>query len=331
MMENSDRPMVSVIIPVYNAKKYLARCLDSILAQTVEDIEIVAVNDCSTDDSLSLLQEYAMRDPRVTIVDKKNNEGSLMARHTGYNCARGRYFFFCDADDFMPSDALETLLDEKRRSGTDMVVADVTLYREDGKMMKLNRTGRKITSSEEYLRGIVNGRNNALYGILFRREIFDGSDYPAIIGFGPSDDRLLLTDILFKYRPSVTSIDKSVYYYFVNNQSMTRNKYTDAKLRAVINGLFTSYYALNNLTDEYREDYDRFMAKNLSFYIERGYSADIIMNFNDDARRLLQYSSMKALTGTRRAVHSIMCRKSRMYQRITDFMRQMLWRFKGKA
>ena len=74
-------PKVSVIVPVYNIEKYLSKCLDSLLAQTLADIEIICVNDCSTDGSLRLLQEYAGKDNRIKIIDFEKNQGAAVARN----------------------------------------------------------------------------------------------------------------------------------------------------------------------------------------------------------------------------------------------------------
>ena len=91
---------LSVIIPVYNMEKYLAACLDSVLNQTVRDIEIICVNDGSTDQSLNILQEYALKDPRITIINQAN-KGLAAARNTGMQVASGAYYAFVDSDDLL--------------------------------------------------------------------------------------------------------------------------------------------------------------------------------------------------------------------------------------
>ena len=102
---------VSVIIPVYNVEKYLRECLESVVSQTLEDIEIIAVNDGSPDNSLSILKEYSAKDSRIVIIDKQN-EGVGKARNDGINAASGEFLAFMDSDDFYPSaDVLKTLYD----------------------------------------------------------------------------------------------------------------------------------------------------------------------------------------------------------------------------
>jgi glycosyltransferase involved in cell wall biosynthesis len=102
-------PQVSVIVPVYNAGKYLAPCLDSILAQTLKEIEVVCVDDGSTDGSPALLDEYAARDPRVAIIHQANG-GSAVARNAGLEAASAPYIGFVDSDDWIEPETYETAL-----------------------------------------------------------------------------------------------------------------------------------------------------------------------------------------------------------------------------
>lgn len=102
-------PRVSVIIPVYNTEKYLRECLDSVINQTLRDIEIICINDGSTDNSLEILKEYATKDERIKIIDKKN-EGVATARNIGIKRTSGEYVIFIDPDDYYPAnDILEIL------------------------------------------------------------------------------------------------------------------------------------------------------------------------------------------------------------------------------
>lgn len=98
-------PKISIIIPVYNVQDYLAMCLDSVCYQSMKDIEIICVNDGSTDNSLAVLHAYKRRDKRIIIIDKEN-EGSGVARNTGLEIARGEYVYFVDGDDWLEQDVL---------------------------------------------------------------------------------------------------------------------------------------------------------------------------------------------------------------------------------
>ncbi|MBR0197516.1 MAG: glycosyltransferase [Kiritimatiellae bacterium] len=109
---------VSVIVPVFNTSKYLARCLDSILSQTQKDFELIAINDGSSDNSAEILSQYASRDSRIIIVTQRN-KGLSAARNSGLKIARGEWIMFVDSDDFIPCDAIEKFLlaaDESKES-----------------------------------------------------------------------------------------------------------------------------------------------------------------------------------------------------------------------
>lgn len=115
-------PKVSVIIPVYNVERYLGECLDSILGQTLKDIEVLCVDDGSTDGSDAVLDGYAARDPRVRVV-RQANAGAGPARNAGLAVARGEYVAFCDPDDFCRPDMLARLYAEAVRGNCDLVVS----------------------------------------------------------------------------------------------------------------------------------------------------------------------------------------------------------------
>lgn len=106
------QPIVSIIIPVYNAEKYLCDCLDSIVNQTLQDIEIICVDDKSTDNSLSVLEKWAEKDSRIRIIAQRENTRQGGARNVGMDCARGKYLWFIDADDYIDIDAVSYLVDK---------------------------------------------------------------------------------------------------------------------------------------------------------------------------------------------------------------------------
>lgn len=120
---------VSVVMPVYNASSYLAAALDSLLSQTLSDIEIICVDDGSTDGCLEILKEYRERDARVRIVTQ-NNAGQSRARNSGLRRARGVYVAFMDADDFCEGEWLRTVYDLAESTQADIAVAGYDLYRD---------------------------------------------------------------------------------------------------------------------------------------------------------------------------------------------------------
>ena len=116
-------PSVSIIVPVYNTKPFLSQCIESILGQSLKDFEAIFVNDGSTDGSDAVLNDYANRDPRMTVITKQN-QGVSAARNDGLRAAKGEYLFFADSDDWLDEDGLSSVLEAARRLDADVVSAD---------------------------------------------------------------------------------------------------------------------------------------------------------------------------------------------------------------
>lgn len=124
-------PKVSIVIPVYNTRKYLDKCMESVLNQTLKDIEILLVDDGSTDDSPALCDEYARQDSRISVIHKKNG-GLTSAWKRGSSEATGEYIGYLDSDDFIASDMYERLYERAATTGADIVCCGLThLYEDD--------------------------------------------------------------------------------------------------------------------------------------------------------------------------------------------------------
>ncbi|MBW1764163.1 MAG: glycosyltransferase, partial [Deltaproteobacteria bacterium] len=121
-------PAISVQIPVYNAEKYLAECLDSILQQTFTDFEVICVDDGSTDASVAILNEYAKKDSRVFVFQHETNKGTLQARKTAFEKAEGKYMVFVDADDIAKPNMFEELYTKASKTYLDLVQCGATIY-----------------------------------------------------------------------------------------------------------------------------------------------------------------------------------------------------------
>lgn len=125
---------VSVLVAVYNAEKYLCRCLDSLLAQTLENIQIICIDDCSTDASLTILRGYAAKDARINVLHLEHNRGQAHARNQGLQIATGEYIAFLDSDDWMDSDTLEKAVEVfDGNEATDCVLLTPVYVYEDGR------------------------------------------------------------------------------------------------------------------------------------------------------------------------------------------------------
>ena len=114
-------PKVSVIIPVYNVEKYLVECLNSVTNQTLKDIEIICVNDGSTDNSADILDNYAQKDSRIIVIHKEN-EGVSVARNLGIDKSTGEYLMFVDSDDILTLTACQKAYDTVTKDNSDMLI-----------------------------------------------------------------------------------------------------------------------------------------------------------------------------------------------------------------
>lgn len=127
-------PKVSVIMPVYNVEPYLGRCLDSLIHQTLSDIEIVCVDDCSTDGSLRVLNEWAAKDVRIKVITSSQNGGAAVARNKGLDVAQGQYLGFVDPDDFIDLCYYEKLYNKAEETGADIVKCVRKIVAKDGQI-----------------------------------------------------------------------------------------------------------------------------------------------------------------------------------------------------
>lgn len=172
-------PKISVIVAIYNAEKYLNQCIDSILNQTLRDIEIICVNDGSTDTSLKIIEEYAEKDKRIVVVNQKN-QGAGAARNNGMRHAKGEFLSFLDADDFFENNMLEEAYRAARVANADICVFAADLYVQNEDIYKpcswsfrkqyfpLNETFNP--KNDKYRENIFRMYNGWAWDKLFKRE-----------------------------------------------------------------------------------------------------------------------------------------------------------------
>lgn len=323
-----SRPKVSVLIPVYNVENYLRRCLDSVLHQSLEDIEVVCVDDASPDGSARILQEYASSDKRVRIITKSRNEGLMMARKTGYMNAEGEYLFFLDSDDYIPGDALEILYGKAAESDADIAVGDFSFETPEGRRTPASRTKRLTTEPRSYQLAIMNGTLCTIWGSLFHRRLFEGRTFEAFMNHSFGEDRVLLAQLLTvsqKIRP----VSRITYYYCRNSGAMTQRRLSDKQLSQVLKALVWTRDFLKN-DAEYRQASTRHYLKYLSFLLESGYNRRLIETYADENAELLEFTRSRKIIGTRLALHTSLCRHLPPYRIAAAAGRRMLRKILGR-
>lgn len=146
-----EKIAISVIIPVYNVEKYLEECLESVITQDIRELEIICINDGSTDGSQEILNAYAKKDNRIVIVNQKN-QGLSCARNAGIDCARGEYLFFLDSDDCLAEHALKKLYSSAQEENVEILTFDAECFYETEELRKREYKDNYYRKKREYAR-----------------------------------------------------------------------------------------------------------------------------------------------------------------------------------
>lgn len=227
-------PSISVIVPVYQAEKFLHRCVDSVCRQTFPDWELILVDDGSTDGSPALCDQLAAKDRRVRVFHRKKNQGVSEARNLGLNEAKGDYIAFLDADDCYEFHALETLWNLREESGADAAACGLTYLWPDGKQSVQSQLPAGIFGQEEIRKMLV----HPLVGDRLTQPVFNGYSVCYLfsaemirknhIAFdGPYlEDELFVLEYFCCAR-SLAVTDQPLYRYFLHGESATHHYMAD--------------------------------------------------------------------------------------------------------
>ena len=219
-------PLISVIVPIYNVEKYLRRCVDSILAQTYKNLEVILVDDGSPDACPAICDEYAQKDKRIKVVHKQNG-GVSSARNTGLDVATGDYIAFVDSDDYIEVDMYETLLNTMQREQTDLVICNnynnyqnkvyIASKYDSGKIDITSEEGRRLIVASEEINTSVPW--NKLYKKSVLSERFDES-----ISWG--EDQKFNYNYISNCK-SIFYISKPLYHYIADFSLLTVKAYSN--------------------------------------------------------------------------------------------------------
>ncbi len=216
-------PEISVIIPIYNVEKYLARCLDSITNQTFQDLEIICIDDGSTDNSPAIAKEYANKDKRISIIHQEN-KGPSVARNIGMKIAKGKYISFIDSDDWIDLDFFEKLYLAAEKYNADAACASIKRPHADGRTpfkLKFDKEMVLSTTSEKY-KILEIPRKCYVWNKIYKREEIDRQGLKFIGDIKCCEDIYFTTKFLY-HSKNIVIVPNTYYHYWVNNQSITRN------------------------------------------------------------------------------------------------------------
>lgn len=225
-------PLVSVIVPVYNVEKYLRRCLDSVINQTYKKLEIILVDDGSTDGSNEIAQEYSRKDERVRVI-KQRNLGVAAARNAGIKEATGEYLTQVDADDWVDKEYVKFLVDNTQSGRYDIVTCGEYLVYDESLFPELDRPNcRKVKKNILAVEDMFYQRevNTSSWGKIYKRSLFDGIEYPMGRWY---EDLGTTYKLLLRCKTKISVNSKRLYYYIQRQGSISRRDFTQKTLDAV--------------------------------------------------------------------------------------------------
>lgn len=204
---------ISIIVPVYNTASYLNKCIDSLLHQTMKDIEIILINDGSTDNSKNIIDQY--NDKRIVFVDKKNS-GIGATRNLGINRAKGEYLAFIDSDDYVSKKFCEIMYNKAVSSDCDIVICDY--YEDNNGFMPIKFSNFKETSLKDNPT-LINSINLGPCNKIFRRSLFDNKDNRFVENL-KYEDAPLVCKLLCEAN-KIGKVNEFLHHYVIHNNSQT--------------------------------------------------------------------------------------------------------------
>lgn len=218
---------VSIIVPVYNSERYIRRCIESLMNQTYTDIEIIIINDGSTDKSLGIIEELAKKDSRIILINQENR-GVSYARNAGLKKVSGDYIGFVDSDDYIEKQMYEKLIQAAETSDADIVECGYYEVYKDISPIKREFKDIKSFDNESYIISLINQKNTtgALWNKIFAANLFKDVVFP---DFAFSED--LFINILIGLKANYKiNIPDSYYYYMIHDSSAKNSSFSPEKL-----------------------------------------------------------------------------------------------------
>ena len=263
------RPMVSIIVPVYNAEQYLRRCVDSILNQEYTDFEVFLVNDGSTDSSGDICEEYGNKDTRVIVIQKENT-GVSDSRNLALDRARGKYLQFLDSDDWITPDATRLFVRAAEEYGCDMVISD--FYRVVGERLspKGDIEEEGVLTREEFAAHMMENPADFYYGVLwnklYRRDIVEEHKLRMDTDISWCEDFMFNLEYI-RYAKVFYALHAPIYYYVKRKGSLASqgiNISKTVKMKLNVFEYYNNFY--KHVLEE--EDYEKNRLQVYRFFID---------------------------------------------------------------
>ena len=259
---------VSIIIPVYNSEKYISKCLDSVLNQTYENIEVLVINDGSKDNSINILKEYEKKDNRIVVIDKEN-EGVAKTRNMGIKKATGEYIMFIDNDDYIDEDYVEKYLSSN--NGEDIVIGSYKRTDiKDKVLFKYNLDENSTWSKYVVL---------APWAKLYKKEFLINNKIE-FLNYGIGED-VYFNLLCYSKTNKIKVINDFKYNWFYNNESVSNTKQRGLKKTVDITILLNNILSVVDISDKYNNYFlERYIYWYLLFSGKEATKEDFIEQYN---------------------------------------------------
>lgn len=258
--------MVSIIVPVYNAGNNLYKLNESLVAQTYKNIEIIYVNDGSSDNSLDILQSFLQNDNRIRVIDQVNMGGSA-ARNTGLNAATGDFLYFCDADDYIELDTIEKLYAAANLNQADIVICNYRDVSPSGEIVRENKKasifeGQNVTENPEIL-----FLKPAVWNKLFKKTLF--TDAEIVFKDTRIGQDLSTTLRLLIGAKKIIGIPDVLYNYVLHDNTISRSY--DKRILDTIKALniIKDFYKSQNVYEIYQEEFEFIAIQNILYQMTK--------------------------------------------------------------
>lgn len=224
------KDLVSVIVPVYNVEKYLTNCVESILRQTYQNLEVILVDDGSQDNCAKMLDIFRDKDNRIIVIHKGNG-GLSDARNVGLDAMTGTYVMFVDSDDYLPDDCVEYLYTSIKINSADISIGRLKMTGSTNDMETNSETFHRIYNQDEGINQLLyaNKYSVAAPGKLYSSSLFDGIRFP----IGKLHEDAFTTYKVFMRADRIYYGDKLVYYYYRRPGSITISKFSEKRLHII--------------------------------------------------------------------------------------------------
>lgn len=255
------KDLVSIIIPIYNIEKYLEKCIKSLINQTYRNLEIILINDGSTDESARICEEYKEQDNRIVFINKKNG-GAASAKNKGLKVAKGDYITFVDSDDFIEPDMIEYMVNTIKKYNSDIIQCSFTNLYKNTERFKQDKIVEQKISSKDFLELFLTKWDSSLFwNKLFKRDVIENVFFK---------EGRCIDDEFFTYKcvinsKSIVTSNKIVYNYRMRKSGVMKSESSQKQiLKDRVDYLYERYELVRKIYKDLDKD---FLEHLLTYYL----------------------------------------------------------------